>query len=184
MVRAMGAAGAFNIDTSRFYREALPPEVYLTSSYYKKWLLGLEDLLIDKGFVAAAEVAAGHAIEPAKALKRGKFTSDDVECIMVRGKFGRAAPGPAKFKAGDRVRTKNIHPATHTRLPRYARGHVGVIERDHGCQVFPDSAATESGENPQWLYTVVFDGAELWGPDADPTVRVSIDAFEPYLEAA
>ena len=47
MVRAMGAAGAFNIDTSRFYREALPPQVYLSSSYYRKWLLGLEDLLID-----------------------------------------------------------------------------------------------------------------------------------------
>ena len=56
MVRAMGAAGAFNIDTSRFYREALPPHVYLSSSYYKKWLLGLEDLLLDKGFIAADEV--------------------------------------------------------------------------------------------------------------------------------
>ena len=109
---------------------------------------------------------------------------DDVERIMVRGKFGRAAPAPAKFKPGDRVRAKNIHPVTHTRLPRYVRGHVGVVERDHGCQVFPDSAAMEAGENPQWLYTVVFDGAELWGPDADPTVKVSIDAFEPYLEAA
>ena len=41
MVRAMGAAGAFNIDTSRFYREMLPPPVYLASSYYKKWFLGL-----------------------------------------------------------------------------------------------------------------------------------------------
>ena len=184
MVRAMGAAGAFNIDTSRFYREALPPQVYLTSSYYRKWLLGLEDLLIDKGYVATDEIVAGHAMEPAKPLKRGKFTLDDVERVMVRGKFGRAAPAAAKFKPGDHVRAKNIHPATHTRLPRYVRGHVGVIERDHGCQVFPDSAATESGENPQWLYTVVFDGAELWGPDADPTVKISIDAFEPYLEAA
>src|SRR5216683_1438901 len=184
MVRAMGAAGAFNIDTSRFYREMLPPHVYLSSSYYRKWLLGLENLLIDKGYVATGEVAAGHALEAAKPLKRGKFRLDDVERIMVRGKFGRPAPAAAKFKAGDHVRAKNIHPATHTRLPRYARGHVGVIERDHGCQVFPDSAATESGENPQWLYTVVFDGAELWGPDADPTVKISIDAFEPYLEAA
>jgi nitrile hydratase len=116
-------------------------------------------------------------------LKHGKFSRDDVERIMVRGKFGRAAPSPAKFKPGDRVRAKNIHPATHTRLPRYVRGHVGVVERDHGCHVFPDTAATDSGENPQWLYTVVFDGAELWGPDADPTVKISIDAFEPYLEA-
>ena len=184
MVRAMGAAGAFNIDTSRFYREALPPHVYLASSYYQKWLLGLEDLLVDKGFVAASEIAAGHATAPAKPLKRGKFTRDDVERIMVRGKFGRAAPSPAKFKPGDRVRAKNIHPVTHTRLPRYVRGHVGVVERHHGCQVFPDTAATEAGENPQWLYTVVFDGTELWGADADPTLTVSIEAWEPYLDPA
>jgi nitrile hydratase subunit beta len=184
MVRAMGSAGAFNIDTSRFYREMLPPHIYLSSSYYKKWLLGLEDLLIDKGYITAAEVAAGHAAEPAKPLKRGKFGLADVERTMVRGKFERVAQAPAKFKPGDRVRAKNMHPATHTRLPRYARGHVGVVERDLGCQVFPDSAATESGENPQWLYVVVFDATELWGPDADPTIKISIDAFEPYLEPA
>ena len=182
LVRAMGAAGAFNIDTSRFYREALPPHVYLSSSYYKKWLLGLEDLLRDKGFISAKDVAAGHAVEPAKPLKRAPFRRDDVERILARGTFSREPQAPAKFKAGDRVRAKNIHPVTHTRLPRYVRGHVGVVERDHGCHVFPDSAATGAGENPQWLYTVVFDSAELWGADADPTVKISIDAFEPYLE--
>ena len=53
-----------------------------------------------------------------------------------------------------------------------------------GCHVFPDSNATGAGENPQWLYTVRFDGRELWGADADPTVKVSIDAWEPYLEPA
>ena len=100
MVRAMGAAGAFNIDTSRYYREALPPHVYLASSYYKKWLLGLEDLLLDKGFIAAEDVAAGHAVQPSKPLKRGKFTLADVERIMVRGKFARPASAPPKFKAG------------------------------------------------------------------------------------
>ena len=184
LVRAMGAAGAFNIDTSRFYREILPPDVYLSSSYYKKWFLGLENLLVDKGFVGTDEVKAGHALEPGKPLKRGKLTLDGVEHIMVRGKFTRPAPAPAKFRAGDRVRARNIHPATHTRLPRYVRGHVGVVELNHGCQVFPDSAAIGAGDNPQWLYTVVFDSAELWGADADPTVKVSIDAFEPYLELA
>jgi nitrile hydratase subunit beta len=183
MVRAMGAAGAFNIDTSRFYREMLRPHVYLASSYYKKWFLGLEDMLLDKGFIAKEDVAAGHAVQPPKALKHGKFSAGDVDRVMVRGKFGRTAQASAKFKAGDRVRAKNIHPTTHTRLPRYVRGHVGIVERDHGCHVFPDSAAMEAGENPQWLYTVVFDGVELWGADADPTVKISIDAFEPYLEA-
>jgi len=184
MVRAMGGAGAFNIDMSRFYRETLPPDIYLAASYYQKWLLGLEDLLVDKGFVTSSEIEAGHASEAAKPLKNGKFRLEDVERIIVRGKFERAPQAPAKFKPGDRVRAKNIHPATHTRLPRYTRGHIGVVERTLGCQVFPDSAAMELGENPQWLYTVVFDAAELWGPDADPTSKVSIDAFEPYLETA
>jgi nitrile hydratase subunit beta len=184
MVRAMGAAGAFNIDASRYYRETLPPAVYLASSYYKKWFLGLENLLVDRGFVAEADIVTGHAVQPPKALKRGRFARADVERIMVRGKFDREAPAPAKFKPGERVRAKNIHPTTHTRLPRYVRGHVGVIERDHGCHVFPDTAAMEWGENPQWLYTVVFDGTELWGAESDPTVKVSIDAFEPYLESA
>jgi nitrile hydratase beta subunit len=184
MVRAMGGAGAFNIDMSRFYRETLPPDIYLAASYYQKWLLGLEDLLVDRGFVAASEIAAGHAKEPAKPLENGKFGLEDVERIMVRGKFERTPQAPAKFKVGDRVRAKNMHPATHTRLPRYTRGHIGVVERTLGCQVFPDSAAMDLGENPQWLYTVVFSAAELWGPDADPSSKVSIDAFEPYLETA
>ena len=184
MTRAMGAAGAFNIDASRFYREALPPEVYMSSSYYQKWLLGLEDVLVANCYLTIDEVKAARASAPPKPLKHGKFTQDQVERVMARGAFGRAAAAAAKFKAGDRVRAKNIHPATHTRLPRYVRGHVGVVERDHGCHVFPDSVAHDKGENPQWLYTVVFDGAELWGADGDPTLKVSVEAFEPYLELA
>ncbi len=182
MVRAMGAQGAFNIDASRFAREALPPEVYLSSSYYKKWLLALERHLAALGMAGQDEVAAGHALRDGAPLKRGKFEVGDVERIMVRGSFGRDAAAPAMFKPGDRVRAKNINPATHTRLPRYVRGHSGIVERINGCHVFPDSAAHGLGENPQWLYTVVFESRELWGDDADPTLKVSIEAFEPYLE--
>jgi nitrile hydratase len=80
------------------------------------------------------------------------------------------------------VRARNIHPPTHTRLPRYVRGHAGTVEVVHGCHVFPDSHAHGGGEDAQWLYTVRFDARELWGPDADPAVVVSVDAFEPYLE--
>ena len=90
----------------------------------------------------------------------------------------------ARFEPGDRVRAKNINPTSHTRLPRYARGHVGTVEALRGCHVYPDSVASGAGENPQWLYTVVFEGRELWGEHADPTLKVSIEAFEPYLEQA
>ena len=183
MMRAMGYAGAWNIDMSRASRENLPPDVYLTSSYYRKWALGMEDLLVERGLAAADELAAGHALQPGKPLKR-KLTPELVENTLHRGSFARDAQAPARFKPGDRVRMKNIHPATHTRLPRYVRGHVGVVELLHGVHVFPDSAVLGKGDDPQWLYTVRFDARELWGEAADPTVTVSIDAFEPYLEPA
>ena len=77
-----------------------------------------------------------------------------------------------------------MHPKTHTRLPRYARDKRGIVEAVRGCHVFPDTAAVGAGENPQWLYTVVFTGKELWGEDADRSIKVSIEAFEPYLLSA
>jgi nitrile hydratase len=116
-------------------------------------------------------------------LKR-KFTTADIGRVLTRGSYGRPATAPARFKPGDRVRARNINPTTHTRLPRYVRGHTGVVERVQGCHVFPDTAAIGKGEHPQWLYTVCFDARELWGDEADPTVTVSVEAFEPYLESA
>ena len=88
------------------------------------------------------------------------------------------------FVVGEAVRTKNFNPATHTRLPRDARARTGVVEAVQGSFVFPDDNAHGKGENPQWLYTGVVDGAEIWGEDADPTLTVSIDAWEGYLEPA
>jgi nitrile hydratase len=59
-----------------------------------------------------------------------------------------------------------------------------VIEAIRGCHVFPDSVVLGKGEDPQWLYTVVFDGKELWGEQAAPGLKVSIEAWEPYVEPA
>jgi nitrile hydratase beta subunit len=179
--RALGYARIWNIDMSRAAVENLPPALYLTLPYYGKWTLRNERLLIDAGLVGEDELAAGHALRPGKPLPRRLGTAD-VPKALTRGSYAREPRAPARFKAGDRVRTRNIHPKTHTRLPRYARGHVGTIECVRGCHVFPDSVAIGQGENPQWLYTLLFEGRELWGDDCDPTVKVSIEAWEPYLE--
>jgi nitrile hydratase beta subunit len=181
--RALGYARAWNIDMSRAAIENLPPEVYLTRSYYEKWALRMERLLIDLGLVGADEIAAGRALRAGRALPR-KLAAADVAPALTRGSYGREPSAPARFGVGDRVRTRNINPVTHTRLPRYARGHVGSIECVRGCQVFPDTMAIGQGENPQWLYTVRFDGSELWGENSDPSLKVSIEAWEPYLETA
>ena len=184
MNRAMGALGHWNIDIGRYGIEVLPPHVYLSSSYYRRWYFRTANLVVQRGLAGADEVEAGHALRTDGAREKKKFSPADVERVSRRGSFGRTPAAPARFAIGERVRAINTHPKSHTRLPRYVRGHVGVIERVHGAHVFPDALVAGRGEEPQWLYTVRFDSRELWGPDADPTVRISIDAFEPYLEHA
>ena len=82
------------------------------------------------------------------------------------------------------VCAREIHPAGHTRLPRYVRGKIGMVDIVHGAHVFPDAHAHGLGEQPHWLYCVSFTATELWGSDADPTITVSTDCWEPYLEPA
>jgi nitrile hydratase beta subunit len=179
---AMALPGGWNIDMSRHARESLPPADYLRKSYYEIWLAGLEKLMAERGLVGTDEIAAGRVLHAAKPVDR-ILKADMVAGVLARGgPTLRDTATTARFKVGDRVRARNMHPRSHTRLPRYVRGHVGMIEHVHGCHVFPDASAAGKGENPQWLYTVCFDGRELWGDDGDPASRVSVDAWEPYLE--
>jgi nitrile hydratase len=180
---AMATPGSWNIDMSRFARENRPPAEYLAMSYYQIWFAALETMLKQRALVADDEIATGHSLHAPKKVARTLSSSDVAQVLYRGGPTERETNAKAAFKAGDKVRAKTINPLTHTRLPRYVRGHVGTIEHMIGCHVFPDSNALGAGENPQWLYTVRFDGRELWGADADPTVSVSVDAWEPYLES-
>ena len=178
---AAGAMGRWTIDESRHVRESIPPAEYLTSSYYAIWLRGLEDLLVAHGLVSRDELAAGRAAgpgEPAKVL----HTGDVAPALAAGTPYTREMATSARFAAGDRVRTRTMHPRGHTRLPRYARGHTGTVVAVRGGYVLPDRNAHGAGEQPEWLYTVRFDARELWGDDADPTSTVDIDAWESYLE--
>ena len=179
------ALGEWNIDISRHARETLHPADYLSSSYYEIWTKGLLKLLAARGLVSAEEVAAGHSLGAPKATTRPPLKPEAVPAQLARGgPCDRPLDRAPRFKVGDRVLTRNIHPTGHTRLPRYARGKLGVIERLNGSFVFPDTNAHRLGEDPQWVYSVVFAGPELWGADSDPTLSVAIDCWEPYLEPA
>ncbi len=93
-------------------------------------------------------------------------------------------PVAARFKAGQRVHARNINPIGHTRLPRYARGKLGTVERDHGVFVFPDTNAHFLGEKPQHLYSVRFAARELWGGAAAPRDAVHVNLWDDHLEPA
>lgn len=181
---AAGAMGHWTIDESRHARESLHPADYYASSYYEIWIKALEKLLQRHGFVTAQELGEGRALGGATKPKRVLKSADVPAMLAHGGPCDRPVATPARFKTGDRVRTRNFHPTGHTRLPRYARGKLGVIDAVREGFVFPDTNAHGEGENPQWVYTVVFDAAEIWGEGADPTLFVSVDAWESYLEPA
>lgn len=182
IVLAMGATGSWNIDMSRAARETLPN--YQRLGYYQIWLAALEKLMMERGQLHADEVAAGHMLYPPVPVRR-VLQAGDVTAALERGSpTERPGAQPPLFRVGDRVRTRAQAVDHHTRLPGYARGKCGTIERLHGTHVFADTHAQGLGEQPQPLYTVVFEGETLWGPDAAPGLRVSIDAWQSYLEAA
>ena len=140
---------------------------------------------------ALAAHGARTPIGPSPTLPAPRALSvERVDAALARGTSAeRSATQAAAFPIGQRVRARQMHPAGHTRLPRYVRGHVGTVVRVHAAHVFADAhAATPAGlafhEAPQWLYAVEFDGRDLWGDEAEPGLRVSVDAWESYLEAA
>jgi len=180
---AMGTTGLWNIDASRAARETLAD--YRELSYYQIWLAGLERLLLQSGAAQADELAHGRLMQPAVPT-RGVLRADQVAAVLARGApTTRSSVSGARYSLGQRVRTNAVAPQHHTRLPGYARGKRGVIERIHGAHVFADTHARGLGEQPQWLYTVVFDEKELWGANTPrQQSTVSVDAWEPYLEPA
>lgn len=173
-----------NIDAGRHQRELIPGAEYLAMTYYERWHDALRRMLLQAGLVTAAELESGEAAAGfAKAQPR--LPAQRVPAAMAHaGSYVRDVADRPLFQPGDKVRARNLNPEGHTRLPRYARGCQGVIERWHGAHVFPDSNARLVGEDPRHLYGVRFSGTELWGPNADPRLSVSLDLWEPYLERA
>ncbi len=176
---AMGAAGCWNLDMSRAARETLPD--YPALSYYQVWFEALQRLLLERQLVQRDEIDAGHTLHPTAPLP-SRLAADQVATTLAAGTPTlRPATSTPRFALGDAVRTSAVRPPHHTRLPGYALGRRGRIEHIHGMHVFADSHAQGLGEQPQWLYSVVFDATELFGPQSDPGLQVAIDAWESYL---
>ncbi len=179
VLRAGG--GRSNLDASRHAIEVLPPDEYLRMSYYERWMARIVGQLVSTGVVTAAEVANGQPDGSATATPH--VTPAMVPAMIARRRSARRnVPATPHFKVGERVRARNINPLGHTRLPRYARGKAGLVVRDHGVFVFPDTNAHFLGENPQHLYSVRFAARELWGERASPCDSVHLDMWDDYLE--
>jgi nitrile hydratase len=176
--------GAWNIDSFRHGLERLPAEDYLRATYYERWFNWLLRKVVETGDLTQVEVDSGKAAEGSP---RGTpiVTADQaVAMATTRNSARRSVKVSARFRAGHRVRARNIHPQGHTRIPRYVRGKVGHVVVDRGVFVFPDTNADLKGEQPQHLYSVQFAARELWGESAPARDSVLLDLWDDYLAPA
>lgn len=182
---AAGAMGKWNIDEGRHARENQPAGQYLAQSYYQIWQHCLETLLVDTGLITAEELAEGKSARALPNDLKGRvLKAERVPEVMTSGSNYRMDEvGAAKFVAGDKITAGNINPLGHTRLPRYLRGHAGVIDRDHGVFVFADANAA-GNKVGQHCYSVKFNARELWGDDASANDWVYADLWDDHLEPA
>jgi nitrile hydratase subunit beta len=182
--RAIRAWRAWTSDASRHAVELIPAPEYLRMSYYEQRLHSLVELMVKSGLVTRAEIE-NHRPAPGSAAAAPALIASAVPSMVAKGgPKSREVRVVARFKAGQQVRVRNIHPTGHTRLPRYARGKLGIIHLDHGVYVFPDTNADSLGENPQHLYSVLFAARELWGEQASSRDAVYLDMWDDYLESA
>jgi nitrile hydratase subunit beta len=182
--RSLGAFGKWNLDAARHQVEQLPAADYLRMSYYEKWAARMVEQLVKYNLATREEIESGKP-SPASPKQTPPLTAEAALTAIRRGvPANRDVPAIAHFRAGQSVRARNINPAGPTRLPRYARGKSGTVERDRGVFVFPDTNGLFLGEKPQHLYSVRFSARELWGDQASPQDTVYIDVWDDYLEPA
>ena len=180
--RALRFIGKWNLDAWRHQIELLPPADYFRMTYYERWLQVNEQLAVKHGLVTPKELETG-VPDPASVNATPALTA-----AIAAQRLGRGIPSshdpkvPPQFKVGQRVRGRNMNPTGHTRLPRYARGKLGIITLDHGVYLFPDTNAHFQGEKRQHVYSVRFTARELWGVNASPRDSVHLDMWDDYLE--
>ena len=189
--RVMGISQATPVPIAGGMRskiEGLDPALYLSSSYYERWLHARIQGLIEAGAITAEELEAKVAYyraNPDAALPEPPDETESARREQPRSKSTGDSPAlssPA-FSVDDRVRVRNMHPAGHSRLPRYIRGKVGKVVRVYRHQRVQDHEPIGDHEGPQPVYAVEFDGDEVWGTFAEPNSRVLLDMWESYLVA-
>src|SRR5271155_5691120 len=142
----------------RYAVERIDPRLYLTSSYYERWLIGIATVLVEVGVLQQSELDArlGRPFVVARPIPTSGFGD----------------PGPSselpRFQTGDLVRVREWHPLGHTRAPRYAQGKHGTVVRVDGVYSLPDVEMHCDGNQLEPTYSVRFEAAELWGSAGDP----------------
>jgi nitrile hydratase subunit beta len=175
---------ALQLGGLRPYIERIPAADYLRMSYYERWYTALVTQIVERGVATRAEVESGRA-DPAAGQATPVVTPAVARELPFRTpRTEQDLALTPRFRVGEHVRGRNLHPPTHTRMPRYTRGKTGVVERDRGVFSLPDSEHVAAAPRPQHVYLIHFTAHELWGEEASAHDSLYIDMWEEYLEPA
>jgi nitrile hydratase beta subunit len=162
----------------RYALEQIDPADYLSWSYYEKWFAAHESKALETGIVTTSELAAGSADPAAPEPTLSAYSPPSL------GSRKLDIDLEAGFKRGDLVRTRQLNPVGHIRLPRYVRDKIGEVVSDNGVYALQDTDefGVRLGNTPQHVYTVKFDARELWGDRGHARDVIHVDLWESYLE--
>lgn len=190
MTQVIDTTGIWNLDEHRHEIELMDTSSYLTAGYYGRWLFAMESILHRKNILKKTEVNqrieefTDDCLSYTPLEKRNRSWPLGEDNKIRWGAWRHEQAVIPKFKVGQTVRVRNIHPEGHTRVTSYTRGRVGVIEIVNAqAWVFPDTRAHNRGENVQPVYNVKFLASDLWGPQAEPNTFMQIDLSEDHLES-
>jgi nitrile hydratase len=168
----------------------------LGSAYFQLWLLRTEALLKEKGILTdeqikerMAQLSPNSIPKPhLEAFRKVKpLIASSTRRVLVdttSGATSRNEDVKPKFQPGTMVKAKAMAPLGHTRIPRYVRGKVGMVDAIHGLFTLPDAKVHEGIDLYQTVYRVRFIAQDLWGEDASPKDKLYIELWEDYLELA
>jgi nitrile hydratase beta subunit len=182
---AITAAEALGQGSGRVLREKMPPQEYLSASYYERWQWSNERRLLARGTIAEGEVDGW-----VERLREGETPPAHVDPAqesrvldVVRTATEELGPvAQTCFRPGDLIRVRRWEPVGHTRCPHYARGVAGVITAVRGTHPLPDEGRGQGEIEP--VYAVSFRSGDLFGESDEPLWTVILDLHESYLEAA
>jgi nitrile hydratase subunit beta len=179
----MNRVSGQNLDAFRYALERLDPVSYLADGYYGRWLNAAELMLTDSAILAPGAVDARARRLAGEDVEEPAFPASDTKPDYKPTGPGslREVEGAPRFSPGDPVITKDTRLRGPSKLPGYLRRRRGTITAVRPGHLLPDTHAVFQGENPQYVYTVGFPSAELWGDDAEP-FTVHAELFESYLE--
>lgn len=162
---------SYNIDEYRHSIERMDAAHYLGATYYERVLTGVATLLVEKGVVTRTELEArAGGLFPLSGPVAGRPTAD------------LPPQEQARFTVGDGVMVRNMHPAGHTRVPRYVRCKRGTVVHVAPKFSFPDTAAHNLPGRAEHTYHVEFPASELWGEAGASSETVVVDLWDSYLE--